>query len=110
MQGLLRVSQSGGSPQPFTQIDPARKELSHRSPEVLADGKTVLFSIWYGAPETAELAVASLDDGKAVPLGVTGVAALGVVDGQLIFSREDGVVMAVPFDVAILRLSHVGIE
>ena len=44
LQGLLRVSQAGGGLQPFPQIDPARKELSHQSPTVLADGKTVLFS------------------------------------------------------------------
>jgi serine/threonine-protein kinase len=110
LQGLLRVSQSGGRVQPFTQIDPARKELSHQSPTVLADGKTVLFTIWYGAPETAELAIASVDDGKTVPLGVNGVGALGVVDGQMIFTRYDGVTMAVPFDVARRRPFGSGVQ
>ena len=62
LQGLLRVSQAGGAPRPLTQIDATRKELSHQWPRLLADGKSVLFTIWYGAPETAELAIASLDE------------------------------------------------
>ena len=40
-----------------------------------------------------------------MPLGINGAGALGVVDGQLIFARYDGVTMAVPFDVASRRAS-----
>ena len=106
LQGLSRVNANGGgAPQPFTHVDAARKELSHEWPRVLADGKTVLFSIWYGAPERSEIAVASLDDGKVTPLGVIGARALGVVDGQLVYVRADGVAMAVPFEIGRRRVS-----
>ena len=106
LQGLRRVNANGGAaPQPFTHVDAARKELSHEWPRVLADGKTVLFSIWYGAPERSEIAVASLDDGKVTPLGVIGARALGVVDAQLVYVRADGAVMAVPFDLERRRVS-----
>jgi len=105
LQGLLRVSQGGGALQPLTRIDPARKELSHQWPVALADGKSVLFSIWYGAMETAELAITSLDDGKVTPLGVVGATVLGVVDGRVIFVRSDGAIMAAPIDIANKRIS-----
>jgi serine/threonine-protein kinase len=110
LQGLLRVNQAGGTLRPLTQIDATRKELSHEWPRVLADGKSVLFTIWYGAEETAELAIASLDDGKTAPLGVIGVRALGVVGGQLVFFRNDGVLMAVPFDVNTRRVSGAAVQ
>ena len=105
LQGLLRLNQAGGAPQPLTQIDAARKELSHQWPTLLDDGRTVLFTIWYGAPETAELGMTSLDDGKVVPLGVIAVRVLGVVSGQLVFVRSDGNVMAVGFDTRTGRTS-----
>ena len=98
LKGLQRVSASGGALTPLTQVDTSRKELSHDYPRVLADGRTVLFTIWKGAVENAELGVTSLDDGKVAPLGILGLTALGVVDGQLVYVRSDGIPMAVPFD------------
>jgi serine/threonine-protein kinase len=103
LQGLFRVSDAGGALVTFTRVDTARKELSHQSPRVLADGKTVLFAIWFGRIEEMELAVTSLDDGKVTPLGILGVKPLGIIDGQLVYLSADGVVMAVPFDLATRR-------
>jgi serine/threonine-protein kinase len=103
LQGIFRVSAAGGPLTPVTRVDTARKELSHQSPRVLADGRTLLFTIWYGSVKGAEIAAASLDDGKVVPLGLTGATALGVVDDQLIYLSGEGVAMAVPFDVRALR-------
>jgi Tol biopolymer transport system component/tRNA A-37 threonylcarbamoyl transferase component Bud32 len=103
LQGLSRVKESGGGALPFTQVDTASKELSHQRPRVLADGKTVLFTIWFGASRDAQIAAASLDDDRVVRLGVQGINALGVVDGQLVYVSADGVAMAVPFDVTTRR-------
>ena len=106
LHGLSRVNANGGgAPQPFTRVDSARKELSHEWPHVLSDGKTVLFTVWHGAPETAEIAAASLDDGKVTPLGVLGARALGVIGGQLVYVRTDGVAMAAPFDLGRRRVT-----
>ena len=105
LQGLLRVSDAGGPLVPFTRVDTARKELSHQTPRVLADAKTVVFTIWFGTAEKSELAVTSLDDGTVVPLGILGVSPLGVVDGQLVYLNTDGMVMAVPFDLRTRRTS-----
>jgi len=105
LQGLLRINEAGGTLVPLTRVDTARKELSHQSPRVLADGKTVLFTIWFGSLERSELAVTSLDDGKVVPLGILGATPLGVIDGRLVYLNADGLVMAVPFDLRTRRTS-----
>jgi serine/threonine protein kinase/Tol biopolymer transport system component len=107
LKGLNRLKAAGGALEPLTRIDPTRKELSHEWPRVLQDGKTVLFTIWYGAIDRSEIAAVSLDDGKVVPLGVLGSKALGVVDGRLVYVRHDGVAMAVRFDQRHLRASGV---
>jgi serine/threonine-protein kinase len=101
--GLARVTSAGGPVVPLTHVDTSQKELSHEWPHVLADGKTVLFTIWYGTVEQSKLAAVSLVDGKVTRLGVTGANALGVVEGQLVFISADGVIMAVPFDAGRLR-------
>jgi eukaryotic-like serine/threonine-protein kinase len=101
--GLLRLN-SAGAFVPFTQVDTARNELSHQFPHVLADGKTVLFTIWHGSLDASELAATSLADGKVVHLGLAGAEALGVVAGRLVFVNADGVAMAVPFDAARLQV------
>ena len=98
LQGLFRISAAGGSLTPFTRVDTVRKELSHQVPRALADGKTVLFTIWFGSSKASELAVTSLDDGTVIPLGVAGLTALNVIDGQLVYVNTDGVIMAVPFN------------
>jgi serine/threonine-protein kinase len=105
-KGLLRIRAGGGTLQEFTKVDSSNNELSHQWPRVLADGKTVLFTIWHGASSQAELGVASLaEEGKVTRLGIQSVGALGVVDGQLVYALPDGVLMAVPFDVTTLKPS-----
>jgi serine/threonine-protein kinase len=101
--GLFRVNPAGGPLVPFTRVDSARKELSHRFPRVLADGKTVLFTIYYGSTQQSEIGLTSLDDGKVVRLGIQAAKPLGVVDDRLVYVRWDGMVMAVPFDVSQRR-------
>lgn len=105
LKGLYRVKASGGPAVPLTHVDAARKELSHKFPRVLADGQTVLFTIWFGSIEQAELGATTLAEGKVVPLGIRGTQALGVVDGQLVYTTADGALMAIPFDAHTRRVS-----
>jgi Tol biopolymer transport system component len=103
--GILRMNVAGGEAVPLTRVDTLRGDHSHQSPMVLADGRTVIFTILKGALERSELALTSLDDGKVYPLGISGTRAIGMVDGRLLYGRADGVLMAVPFDVRRRRVS-----
>ena len=103
--GLLKVHESGGPVTPLTKVDTADKQLSHQQPLVLADGKTVIFTIWYGDMGKAELAGTRIGDEKITKLGIKGTQAIGVIDDQLIFSRKDGSLMAIRFDAKALRTS-----
>ena len=47
--GLYRVSDSGGTPTPLTVPDRNKGVVSHRWPQILPDGKALLFTIWAGA-------------------------------------------------------------
>jgi eukaryotic-like serine/threonine-protein kinase len=60
-EGLSRVPQNGGKAETFTSPDAKRHEQSHRWPEVLPDGKNLLFTAVksFGA-ENAEIQVLSL--------------------------------------------------
>ena len=104
-RGLSKVSAAGGMSTSLTIVDTARGDLSHQWPRVLADGKTVLFTIGRGGMERSELGAATLTDGTVVRLGVIGARALGVVDNQLVYVRADGTVMAMPFNVSTRKTS-----
>ena len=61
--GLMRVPAVGGEPEPLTTLDPAQDEFEHRWPDVLPNGKGVLFTAWTGSDEDSRLAVVSLETG-----------------------------------------------
>jgi serine/threonine-protein kinase len=103
--GIGVVDADGGPIVELTKVDSADEQLSHQNPIVLADGKTVLFTIWYGNMARAQIAGAQIGDGKVTKTGIIGTQAVGVIDGQLIFTRSDGMLMAVPFDTRTLRSS-----
>jgi serine/threonine protein kinase/Tol biopolymer transport system component len=46
--GILSVNDSGGTPQLVTKLQADKGELAHLSPEILPDGKTLLFSAFSG--------------------------------------------------------------
>ena len=103
-RGLSRVGVTGGELTPFTTPDTAHGDLEHLWPIGLPDGRAVVFVIWTGALETAELAVASLDGEEVSRLGLKGIRPLAVVDGALVYVRADGAVMAVPLDLDSRRV------
>jgi serine/threonine-protein kinase len=99
VEGLSRVAASGGTPSPFTRPDSAGGEFSQRFPQVLADGKTVLYTSWgSGGLQTARIGVASLETGESTILDLLGSSPFGVYEGHLLYARADGALMAAPFD------------
>lgn len=102
--GLSRVSAAGGEPVAFTQPDTAKGERDHLWPIAASDGKTIVFVIWSGSLVTSKLAIASLDGGAVVPLGIPGIRPLAVLDEMLIYVQADGTVMAAALDAGHKRV------
>ena len=66
--GLMRVPSAGGDPEPLTTVDPEQGETEHRWPDVLPNGKGVLFTSWSGTDVGSRLAVVSLETGTVTYL------------------------------------------
>ncbi|MBI3404869.1 MAG: serine/threonine-protein kinase [Acidobacteria bacterium] len=105
--GLSQLPASGGTPQPITTLDAARRERTHRWPEILPGGKAVLFTI--GSVENpdnyddAEIVVQALPNGPRKML-VHGAMAHYSSSGHLLFART-GTLYAAPFDLRKLELT-----
>ena len=59
-KGLLRVPAAGGMPERLTTVDPGKGEQDHWWPEVLPDGRAVVFTSWSGSLAQAQIAAVSL--------------------------------------------------
>jgi Tol biopolymer transport system component/tRNA A-37 threonylcarbamoyl transferase component Bud32 len=105
--GLTRVPENGGELTPLTRPDTVGgNTLWHIWPVLLADDKTILFSVWNQLDRTtrgSELAVTSLDDGVVHRTGLHVTRALGMSGDYLIYLAPGGVVMATRFDLGHYR-------
>ena len=105
-EGLYRVSGGGGEPEPLTMLDSERGEASHRFP--LWFRITMPCCSWRLLDKSwrpAQLAVLNLDTHEVTHLGLAGVSARYMSTGHLVYASEDGVVRAVPFDMAALEVT-----
>ena len=99
---LMKVSAAGGEPQPFSNLQ--QGESSHRWPQFLPDGKTILFTIGStGNYDDAQIVVQRLDSGERKVLIRGGTYARYVPTGHLVYYRA-GTIMAVPFDPVALEV------
>jgi len=64
-------------------------------PRVLADDRTILYTMWSGSPETAVIGMGEIGKGERADFRLTGSYVLGVVDGYLAYVMPSGTVMAV---------------
>ena len=97
--GKLVLVPSSGVPVALTPGDSA----SGYWPVMLPDGNAVVYATTMMT--SAQLAVTVLSTGRTANLGITGRSAVGVVGGELIFQRNDGALMAIPFDVGARRVT-----
>ena len=97
---LMRVSSSGGTPEPVAQADSG---TSFRFPDALPDGKGVLITLVRGGVPT--LAGISLPDGKLHEFGQAGMYPRWVEGGFLIFVQQDGTLFSAPFDSRKFKLT-----
>ncbi len=97
--GLVRVSASGGQPEPLTQLDTAKGEVTHRWPQVLPGGKAVLFTSHKKSRDFGEAAIEAVviatGERKLVHSG--GSYGRYVRSGHLVYVNQT-TLFAVPFD------------
>ena len=104
-RGLMRVSSAGGVPEPLTTLeDGDGVEVRHDEPAFLSNGTAVLFHIWSGSQDTAQLAVVSLQTGETRLLG-DGFSPLYAPTGHLVYAQAGGSLWAVPFDADQLEVT-----
>ena len=95
---LWRVPADGGKPEAITALDPDRGEFSHRWPEILPDGRSVLFAV--GTEDSWDNAVIAVQtigakDRRTVVQG--GTSPRFSSSGHLLYTRG-GVLHSRPFD------------
>jgi serine/threonine-protein kinase len=103
--GLSQVSAFGGRPQRVTTVDQARGEFSHRWPEWLPDGQSLLFTVGtVGSWNDAQIVAHSLATGERSVIVQGGTNPHYLPTGHVVYARN-GQMMAVPFDVRRLAVT-----
>ena len=103
--GLFQVPAVGGDPQPLTTLDAARKEVTHRWPQILPGGKAVLFTSHtqtIGNFDNATVEVLELATGKRKVVHSGGAFGRYVPSGHIVYLNK-GTLFALPFDVKRLE-------
>jgi Tol biopolymer transport system component/tRNA A-37 threonylcarbamoyl transferase component Bud32 len=98
--GLWKTSVNDPRPEPLTIPDISRGENGHRWPQILPDGKHILFTIRtdrIASFDEAKIAVLSLATGKWHVVLEGGSHARYLPTGHLVFGRS-GVLYGIPFD------------
>jgi serine/threonine-protein kinase len=101
---LFRVSANGGTPEVLTTPNAAAGEFEHRWPEILPDGRTVLFTAWGGGFDRTKINSRSLVSSDVKPLIEGGTSARYSPTGHLIYFQA-GTLMAAPFDPVRVEVS-----
>jgi eukaryotic-like serine/threonine-protein kinase len=105
ISAIWKVSDSGGTPQQVTTLDRSKGEISHRWPQVLPGGKTVLFSARTGPGwDEMNIEAQSLQTGERRVLMKGGETGRYVSAGYLVYTRTDAL-MAAPMDLARLEVT-----
>ena len=99
---LFQVSVEGGTPQPLTTLDSANSESDHRSPQVLPDARTVLFTVVSAGDSQIVVQSLETEERRVVLEGVTG--ARYVPTGHLVYPQA-GTLMAMAFDLEQLEVT-----
>ena len=94
--GILQVSEDGGEPEVLLAVDPESGALV-QSPQILPDGRTVLFTLARNNWTQAQVVAQSLDTGERRVLVEDGSDARYLATGHLVYA-SDGNLLAVPFD------------
>jgi len=95
---IFRIPATGGTPEPVTTVDSAKKEYGHRFPLFLPDGDHFLFASLPGKAGKFDISVGSLTDKSRTHVGALESSPAYVDPGWLLYVRQ-GVLAAQAFDV-----------
>jgi len=105
LRGLIRVeAKPGAVPRWFTTLDTARGEIDHAWPDVLPNGKGVLFTVRFRGKNGARgrislsIAVADIPSGKHRVIVDDAMYARYTPSGHLLYVTTNKTLMVVPFD------------
>ena len=101
---LFRVSASGGTPEPVTTLDAARKEYGHRFAVFLPDGERFLYAALPGKNGKFDIFASSLSNKSRTLVGSLEAAPVFAEPGWLLYARQ-GVLAALPFDSDALKIT-----
>jgi len=98
--GLFQVSADGGAAKQITTLDTSRGETSHRLPELLPGGETILFAAYGATYQDVAIVAQSLKTGERQVLIEGASLPRYVSTGHLLYvqPKRPGTVMAVAFD------------
>jgi len=106
--GLVRVADTGGTPQVVTEPDRSRQERTHRWPQVLPGGEWVLFTVGAvdspGDYDEAAIDAVHIGTGERRRLAEGARLARYVPPGYLLFQRESSL-LAARFDLDALEMT-----
>jgi hypothetical protein len=108
--GLFAVADTGGAPRRLTTLDAASGDDFHQWPQVIGDGRLVLFTVVAFSRETSEIVLVDRDTNERWLVQEDAAFARYVPGrdggpGHLVFVRN-GALMAAPFDPE--RREHAG--
>ena len=102
--GLWRVSAGGGEAREVTTPDSSSGELAHWWPQLLPDGRHVVFTAFRTPTDRATIEVLDLKTGARRVLVQGGVMGRYAASGHLLFARDRSV-LAVPLDLRRLAVT-----
>ena len=110
--GLLRTAPKPGAPTTaFTTLDTASGEIDHTWPEVLPNGKGVIFTVQFNPTKAAQrrsvssIAVADIHSGNHRVLLDGAIHAVYSASGHLLYVTTKKVLMVVPFDQNSMKIT-----
>ena len=105
--GLSRISAGGGTPVPATHLNAARREIVHRYPQFLPDGRHFIYWVWSAIEENSGEYMGSLDPNEKLPEGplVRTWREAHYADPGYLLYLEGTVLMARRFDASGLRFT-----
>jgi serine/threonine-protein kinase len=101
---LFRIPEAGGEAEPLTELDKENNETTHRWPQILPQGKAVLFTVHSQGSgfDSAWIEVLDLESKERHVVHRGGTFARYAESGHLIYMNQ-GTLFAMPFDLSSLQ-------